>query len=47
MNDIRYLRLLESLAKGDTTEAKSARLFLDKATKDVAVIYPARLSESR
>ena len=40
MNDIRYLRLLESLAKGNTTEAKSARLFLDKATKDVAVIYP-------
>ncbi len=40
INDIRYLRLLETLARGTSASAVEARAFLKKATSDVAVIYP-------
>ncbi len=40
MNDIRYLRLLERLAKGNTKDAAAARSFLAKATENVSLASP-------
>ncbi|MBO4511883.1 MAG: hypothetical protein J5746_03880 [Victivallales bacterium] len=40
INDIRYLRVLERLAQGDAKEAKEARSFLSKATREVAQAKP-------
>ena len=40
INDIRYLRVLERLAAGDSKEAREARAFLAKATRDVALAKP-------
>jgi len=38
--DVKYMKLLESLARDDSKTAKEARAFLETAARDVAVVYP-------
>ncbi len=40
INDVRYIRLLDSMAQGDTPNAKAARAFLEKVTGEVSAVYP-------
>ena len=40
MTDVKYLKLLERLAAGDSEAAREARKFLEKAPKEVVVTYP-------
>ena len=40
MTDVRYLRLLQSLAKGDSAAAKEAREFCAKALREIPFVFP-------
>lgn len=40
LNDIRYVKLIEHLAAGDSPAAKEARAFLAKSAKNIITVYP-------